>query len=42
MNAQMTDELSPRLTAISSRAAQWAGLLMLVEVYGLITLLYLR
>ena len=38
----MPDELFPHPTVITGRAAQWAGLLMLVEVYGLIALICLR
>ena len=38
----MTEVLSPNPTAITGKAAQWAGLLMLVEVYSLLALICLR
>jgi len=38
----MTEVLSPNYTAITGRAAQWVGLLMLVEVYGFVALICLR
>lgn len=37
----MSCERSPRSAAITSRAAQWVGLLMLVEAFGLIALICL-
>ena len=40
--AQMIEVLSPNSTAITGKAAQWVGLLMLVEVYGLLALICLR
>ena len=40
--AKMTEVLSPNYTAITGRAAQWVGLLMLVEVYGFVALICLR
>jgi hypothetical protein len=39
---QMTDELAPHPSAITSRAAQWVGLLMLVEAFSLIAVICLR
>lgn len=37
----MSCELSPRSAAITSKAAQWAGLLMLVEAFSLIAVICL-
>ena len=38
----MIEVLSPNYTAMTGRAAQWVGLLMLVEVYGLLAVICLR
>jgi hypothetical protein len=38
----MTYEDSPRPTAMTGRAAQWFGLMMLLEVFALTALLCLR
>ena len=38
----MTYEDSPHPTAMTGKAAQWIGLMMLLEVFALIALLCLR
>lgn len=38
----MIDERAPHPSAITSRAAQWVGLLMLVESFSLVAVICLR